>query len=154
MTLKPEWLDEALDGHPIALRNEGIGYVRHYETSHYMDKPLLGVIIGQGKVHPAAWSILGEYSTSKSHNSDILGLHLESLEFLGWDVLNEFTRYIAKDADGCWHGYTSRPIILEGYSWWAPEEGEDTCDLSALKKELFPECDWRNSLIERPKEVK
>lgn len=151
--MRPDWLDAALDGHPIALRNGGIGYVRHYETSHHMNKPLLGVIIEKGKVHPAAWSISGEYSASQSHNSDILGLHVESLEFLGWDVLTESTRYIAKDADGYWYGYVSRPTIQEARDWWVEEVGEQPCSLAGLKKDLFPECDWRNSLIARPEEV-
>ena len=151
--MRPNWLDEALAGHPVALRNGCLGYVRHYETSLQMNKPLLGVIIGKGKVHPAAWSISGEYSASQPHNSDILGLHVESLEFLGWDVLNEFTRYIAKDADGYWYGYTSRPTIPDDARWWVVDTaGEDSCSLAGLKKELFPECDWKQSLIERPSE--
>lgn len=148
--MRPEWLDKALDGHPIALRNGGIGYVRHYETSHHM---LLGVIIEKGKVHSAAWSIRGEYSASQPHNSDILGLYMESLEFSGWDLLNESIRYIAKDADGYWYGYTSRPTVAEGNNWWVEEFWEEAHFLSGLKKELFPECDWRNSLIARPEEV-
>lgn len=80
------------------------------------------------------------------------------IEFKHWDVLNKGIRYIAKDGNGEWYGYTEMPQM--SYTWndgaidWECEEDSGyATHLGGFDKKAFPNVDPGNSLIKRPEGV-
>lgn len=142
MTLKPDWLDEALAGHPVVLRDGKKAYVRHYEEELETEFPLSGFTISDGVACNSIWCL--KY---------ILGLWEEPAPvFEHWNLLRKEVVHIAKDKDGVWYGYDISPF-KETTVWTNAGQGNaNIYGLQGLDSSLFPECDWKHSLIQRPTE--
>lgn len=140
--MRPDWLDEALAGHPVVLRNKKKAYVRHYEEELETEFPLSGFVILDGVACNNVWRL-----------KEIVGLWKESAPiFEHWHLLRKEVTQIAKDQDGVWYGYDISPF-METTVWTnAGQENANLYGLQGLDSSLFPECDWRYSLIQRPTE--
>ena len=142
-------LEKALAGEPVVLRNGLKAYVRHHETELECAPPLSGFFVRGGSLGVGQWDKLGgNYWSIGESAYDIVGMWIEPPKFEYWDLLNEYIKYIAKDNDGRWFGYKIKPFIGKFKRW-------DVADhvyypLSSLNPSVFPECNWENSLIERP----
>lgn len=149
---KPFDLERALKGEPVVLRNGTKAYIRHYEEELDTSYPLMGCIVGEGKIVFEQWSEGGRLYGDKGESEyDIVGMWVEPLVFEHWSLLSEDIKYLAKDGDGRWFGYRGKPSREADH--WFNHSSIDCCPLEALKPSLFPDCDWENSLIERPENV-
>lgn len=149
--MRPDWLDEALAGHPVALRNGNKAYVRHCEEELETKRPLIGFTISKGTVYNYEWLLNGRRSTFSEHREDIVGLWEEPAPvFEHWHLLRKEVTQIAKDQDEIWYGYDISPDM--GIAVWAnaAKENANLYGLQGLDSSLFPECDWKHSLIIRP----
>lgn len=153
MTLKPEWLDEALAGHPVLLRSKQKAYVRHCEEELPVIYKIFGYkLLDDGSPRPMAWLLNGRRSKVQETPDDIVGLYIS---FDYWDVLPDEAKFIAKDGDGSWAWYTSEPKLNTTSGWWDLETDKGYSQgISGLKESVLPGLDWRNSLIARPEEAK
>ena len=73
----------------------------------------------------------------------------ETITFDHWDAVDPKYNFIARDSDGARWAYTHRPVA-EG-SMWVMVEGDYTSASALNLPQAFYECDWKDSLIERPK---
>lgn len=144
-------LEKALKGEPVVLRNGLKAYIRHHETQVKTMFPLIGyvsngLIAGKG----VSWTEDGRYYWSDDDKSayDIVGMWPEPLEFEHWGLLREDIKYLAKDRDNRWYGYGRKPTKDEN-EWDVPRFG-GCYPLASLNPTMFPECDWKHSLMERP----
>lgn len=142
-------LERALAGEPVILRNGLKAYVRHHETE-LETAPLLGFFVRDGSLGIGLWAECGaNYWRIGESAYDIVGMWVEPIAFDHWHLLHGDIKFIAKDGDGRWFGYKMKPVTGKFKRW-------DVADhvyypLSSLNPTLLPECDWDNSLIERPK---
>lgn len=151
MTMKPEWLDEALDGHPVGLRNGNKAYVRHCEDELEVTYQLRGYVILEGRASPISWHLNGRRATNTEHPSDIVGLWEEPAPvFEHWHLLRKEVNHIAKDEDGRWYGFNIAPYRKTAVWINAGQENANLYGLHGLNPSLFPKCDWKHSLIIRP----
>ena len=151
--MRPEWLDKALAGHPVVLRNGSKAYVRHCEEELEAKRPLSGFTVSKGIVNNCEWLINGSRSAFSKHHEDIVGLWEEPAPvFEHWNLLRKEVTHIAKDQDGVWYGYDISPF-METTVWTNAGQGNaNLYGLQGLDPSLFPECDWKQSLIQRPTE--
>lgn len=146
-------LQKALRGEPVVLRNGLKAYIRHRETE-LETAPLLGFFMRDGSLGIGAWEECGaNYWSRRTGESDydIIGMWTEPLEFKHWDLLTEDIKCLAKDRTGHWYGYSGKPTKKDG-CWDAPPDS-GCYIVNALNSSIFPECNWENSLIERPENV-
>lgn len=143
-TLRPFDLEKALNGEPVVLRSGEKAYVRHFETELKTNYPLIGyagLVVG--------WTGEGCFLRGRDSILDIVGMWSEPLIFEHWDLLHPELKWIAKDLDGSWYAYPEKPERFQ--IGWSGEWGsKGSSPLDALAYHLFPECDWKESLIERP----
>lgn len=66
-----------------------------------------------------------------------------------WDALADWVNFVARDEDGDFYGFETRPK-LETISWSTRTLDHNIYDLDAVKIDPGT-CDWRESLVERPK---
>lgn len=146
----PEWLKPALEGGHVRLRSGLQAVIRHREEGE-VNHPLLGYILAaDGRKEAACWTLCGAAENSRLQTPfDIVGM--TSVEFEHWDLLRDNVKAIAKDADGRWFGYTSRSIVQDE-DRWRDLMGLMGESLASLNSRLFPNCQWKQSLIKRPEE--
>ena len=154
MKNKPEWLDEALAGAPVVLRNGNKAFVRYFESGLSVSKPIVGVFINiEGSYSFHAWCLSGQYHLETQSSFDIVGLFNEAPPvFDHWHLLKEDYVAIAMDKDGDWCAYSRHvPYVSERHGGWL-FDGADCYSISDLfVKDAFPNVsDWRQSLILRP----
>lgn len=149
--MRPEWLDKALAGHPVALRDGKKAYVRHCEEDLETKFPLSGFFILDGVAYSCNWLLNGRRSINAKYPEDIVGLwEVPAPIFKHWHLLRKEITQIAKDEDGVWYGYDISPF-METTVWTNAGRGNaNLYGLQGLDPSLFPECDWKQSLIERP----
>lgn len=141
-------IELALKGHPVRLRNGEKAYIRHLETV----LPVTRKLIGYRKPNSAdyvlvSWTKEGE--NTQSGNLDIVGMWKAApLVFLYWGEINREFNYIAKDRDGEWWAYAEKPK-MDDISYDS-RGGTDSVSLRSLSNKIFPDCDWYESLMERP----
>ena len=142
-------LKKALKGEPVVLRNGTKAYIRHCETRFAVSRPLIGYRLSRGTVVFIQWTECGLYSWSKGESEhDIVGMWVEPLVFEHWDLLHEDIKYLVKDDNERWYAHSGKPSKDEEERN-APRY--DGCySVAALNPTIFPDCDWENSLIERP----
>lgn len=141
-------IEKALQGHPVRLRNGEKAYVRHQEVEFPVGRALFGYRESNSGVYiHVSWTKQGKNTASE--NLDIVGMwKYAPLVFLYWGEIKRVYNYIAKDKDGEWWAYANKPTLKDAYD----HNGcEDTTSLKALSNKIFPDCDWKNSVIERPR---
>ena len=138
-------LQKALRGEPVVLRNGEKAYVRHMEQDVKSAHPLSGYTYKGAALN---WTESGRYYESTDSVADIVGMWVEPPVFEHWGLLREDIKYLAKDRDNRWYGYGRKPTKGEN-EWDVPRFGGCYL-LSSLNPTLFPECDWKHSLMERP----
>lgn len=144
-------LERALKGEPVVLRDGTKAYIRHHETELDAADSLIGYKVRGGAVDALQWTESGRYYWDEEVSSlDIVGMWVEPLVFEHWDLLNEDIKYLAKDGDGRWFGYSRKPSKDEE-GWGIVQRVGGFYSLVGLNPDLFPECPWGHSLIERPK---
>lgn len=144
-------LEKALNGEPVVLRDGTKAFIRHYETELEKAPPLIGFRVRGDSVYSLQWTECGDYYWSNDESDfDIIGMWTESPEFEHWDKLNDHIKYIAKDSDGRWFGYSRKPSKDEE-GWKIAQRLGAFYSLVGSNPNLFPNCYWKNSLIERPK---
>lgn len=142
-------LKRALKGEPVVLRNGTKAYVRHRETRLKTDYPMIGYVEEGGTVDIMLWTEDGHEHVYKVKSEyDIVDMWSEPLVFEHWGLLREDIKYLAKDADERWFGYSEKPSMDE--EDWHVQFGDVYYSVSSLKPTFFPDCDWENSLMERP----
>lgn len=154
MNNKPEWLDAALDGHPVMLRDGSKAYVRHWEKEFESYYSLYGFSVNSdsSEIYTESWAYDGSYISDQSPNgSDIIGLWQEPAPvFEYWHLINERYSALAMDRNGCWYAYDSKNLSL-GNSQWCTDNGECAIANGLLTEKAFPiVTDWKKSLILRP----
>ena len=155
MKNKPEWLEAALEGAPVVLRDGGKGYIRHLEQEFDVNYELLGYrVCKPGLVKMLSWTFGGfHFSDGNTTDNDIIGLWQEPAPvFEYWHLLKEDYVAIAMDKDGAWRAYSRHvPYVSERQSIWL-FDGVDCYFISELfTKDVLPTVsDWRQSLILRP----
>lgn len=142
-------LERALAGGHVILRNGTKAYIRHLETELVVKYPLIGF---DADGFNRSWDDLGMYTRGTCPNSlDIVGMWPKeplTMPDSFWDIVGADITSIAKDSNGNWYGYIScKP--RSGSVEWIFGVGEYV-PLSTFSQELFPDCDWRESLIIRP----
>lgn len=144
-TTKPVDLEKALKGEPVVLRNGTKAYIRHRESEVQTSYPLIGYVVS-GKTAGVGWTECGHFYEDKWESEyDITGMWVEPIEFKYWDMVSKDIKYLAKDANGDWYSYYEKPDLRQRI--WI---GEGRRNTTVLNSSLFPDCDWENSLIERP----
>lgn len=142
-------LERALKGEPVVLRDGTKAYIRHHETQVKTAYPLIGYMADvktEGNI--MSWAEDGRAFWDREGSvGDIVGMWTEPLKFEYWHLLNEDIKYLAKDWGGEWYGYEGKPT-LNPLNRWSTTGGYST--MRNLNKSIFPDCDWKNSLIERP----
>lgn len=154
MKNKPEWLDAALSGHPVVLRDGSKAYVRHWDKELEPYYPICGgIVLGCGRTTANQWTACGSHSRiDEFHQCDIIGLWQEPAPvFEYWHLINSKYVALAMDEDGYWHAYSSKPFVSDRHSGWM-FDGADCFWVSELfTKDVLPTVsDWRQSLILRP----
>lgn len=152
---KPEWLDEALAGAPVVLRDSSKGYVRHCEQEFDVNYELLGYKVCElGRVEMMSWTFGGFHLSGKhTADNDIIGLWQEPAPvFEYWHLLKDDYVAIAMDSSGDWYAYTGTELVCSDvYKQWIAANAEILLLSDLLTKEAFPTVsDWRQSLILRP----
>lgn len=103
-------------------------------------------IHGVSRIKPDRF--IAEYETgvlSFCMHEHINGMWDEPIKFDYWHLLPDEAKYIAKDQDGVWYWYTREPS-RGGEVWMHGHIYKHV----GLREDVFPSCDWRESLIERP----
>lgn len=146
-------LKKALDGEPVVLRNRQKAYVRYRETEHAAGCFLVGHEMKGGRGDTLTWTECGHLYTDKEESGyDIMGMWAELLVFKHWNLLREEAKYLAKDEKGFWYSYTEKPeLFVSEWTGLGQWRGSGSLNLEGINPKLFPECDWKDSLIERPK---
>ena len=146
--MEPLNIEKALQGHPVRLRNGEKAYIRHFEVVLPITRKLIGYRNPNGVEYViVGWNKDGENLTSG--NLDIVGMWKSApLVFLYWGEISRWFNYIAKDQDGQWWAYSEKPEQLGNH--YDSIKGTDRTSLRALSTEIFPDCDWHESLMERP----
>lgn len=154
MKNKPEWLDAALAGAPVVLRDGNKAYVRYWEKEFESYYPLYGGVILNGRMNAAQWTAGGSFHRIyEFHNHDIIGLWKEPAPvFEYWHLLKEDYIAIAMDKDGDWCAYSRHvPFVSERHSVWLFDGADCYCVSDIFVKDALPNVsDWRQSLILRP----
>ena len=145
--MEPLSIEKALQGHPVRLRNGEKAYIRFKEDEFPVNQKL----IGYRTPNSADYVIVGWNEEGTSHasgNLDIVGMWKAApLVFLYWGEIARVFNYIAKDRDGEWYAYVGKPSKLDGRY----HMGAACASLRALSSKIFPDCDWNESLMERPR---
>lgn len=138
-------IKKALAGEPVVLRNGEKAYVRHMEQDVKTVHPLSGYTYKGAALN---WNESGLYYGPTSDSvADIVGMWVEPIVFKHWNLLREDIRYLAKDANGRWFGYTRKPYVGDGGEWVVSDGKCLIADI--VDRSVFPDCDWQKSLIER-----
>ena len=147
--MEPLDIEKALHGHPVRLRNGEKAYIRHKEVELRNCMELVGYReLNSGAYVLARWIKDGE--STLSEDLDIVGMWKAApLVFLYWGEIKRVFNYIAKDKDGEWWAYAEKPTKRS--SIYDSSNGTDRTPLRALSTEVFPDCDWNESLMERPR---
>lgn len=132
-------LSEALMGNPVVLKNGDVVVIDEVDLDS--NWPL------KCRKEGLSWTLEGLYLFSEVV-FDIIGMY-EELKFYCWSMLRDDVKYIAKDECGGWFGFTEKPDIRIDVAMWI---GEVCYSLGAINSELFPDCHWKQSLIERPEQ--
>ena len=155
MKNKPEWLDAALAGAPVVLRDGNKAYVRYWEKEFEPYYQLYGgVILMDGRMVAAQWTAGGSFHRiDELHDHDIIGLWQEPAPvFEYWHLLKEDYVAIAMDSSGDWYAFTGTELVCSDvYKQWIAENGEILLLSDIFTKDALPTVsDWRQSLILRP----
>lgn len=68
-----------------------------------------------------------------------------------WFALCKDIQFIARDGNGKIYGYGQRPMIRQQSLHWSASPGGTALHLDPIVASLTPgDCDWLNSLVERP----
>lgn len=135
--------NKALDGHPVVFMDTTIN--AEFDVGEVL-------YIRVNPVFPSDILILGDKGNSYSVNKLRLlysGMELweEPLEFYHWHLIKDEFEYIFKCKAFGWVTSIEKPT-LEG-DFWCLGIDDRSYRLGALSDHLFPECDWRNSLLKR-----
>lgn len=143
-------LQKALRGEPVVLRDGRKAYIRHHETQVKTNYPLIGYVAdGKTEGYVMSWTEDGRCFWDQEESvSNIVGMWSEPLVFEHWGLLRDDIKYLAKDRDNRWYGYGRKPTKDEN-EWDMPRFG-GCYPLASLNPTMFPECDWKHSLMERP----
>lgn len=143
-------LEKALQGHPVRLRNGEKAYIRHQEVEFPVYKELFGFREPNSGIYvPVSWNNHGK--NTDTENLDIVGMWKSApLVFLYWGEIKRVYNYIAKDKDGEWWAYANKPTRIDHEYYYDINDGECT-SLRALSNKIFTDCDWKDSLMERPR---
>lgn len=148
-------LKKALGGEPVVLRNGQKAYVRYHEKTLDTSHPLMGYRHVKGDdIRPIFWKTeKGNFSTPMEDGGlDIVGMWAELLVFAQWDLLTQAAQWIAKNEKGFWYSYTEKPeLFVSEWTGLGQWRGSGSLILEGINPKLFPECDWKDSLIKRPK---
>ena len=148
----PEFdLEKALEGEPIALR-----LVASSETLRaYVTKSSVALgtyVIETERMDARVFDGIpkGESFQLGLERYVIVGMWRIPLKFDHWEAVHPRWNALAKDQDGFAWFYETSPTA--GENIWLMNIGENMGDASVFRhsKEFF-ECDWKDSLIERPK---
>lgn len=125
-------------------RRGNLVFIANVETELEVELPVLGYEMREGVWKSTAWNLDGRLCKNKELIGDITEEYTPVFEH--WNLLTETIVAIAKNANGNWHGFTEIPQ-KDNYRW-TPGGGSHfpLCFLNVQ----FPECDWEDSLIERP----
>lgn len=147
--MEPLNIEKALQGHPVRLRNGEKAYIRYKEDEFPVNRKLLGYWKPNSAEYlNISWFENGD--NSSSGNLDIVGMWKSApLVFLYWGEISTWFNYIAKDQDGQWWAYSEKPEKLGNH--YDSIKGTDRTSLRALSTEIFPDCEWNESLMERPR---
>lgn len=134
---------------PVILRNG----IKAYITGIKFDEKLEAFLMGKGNGLNFTWSLDGHCVIDNNvilDEFDIIGMYnkKEKPKFDNWNMLNSDINYICKQPCGGWFGSKGKPTKFSNFLW--ATSINDCYDLSIINKELFPECDWEDSLIKRP----
>ena len=69
---------------------------------------------------------------------------------IDWSHVSDEFNYLARDKEGLVYLYGNKPKITE-YDWWFVDDVEFV-SASAFKSVEIGNCDWTESLVERPKD--
>lgn len=79
----------------------------------------------------------------------ISGMRNEPLTFPYWNVIDPKWRALAKNEDGDWYLYESKPYVQGKGKFW--DHPKPVMYFSGVNMPIeLCECDWKDSLIERP----
>lgn len=144
----------------VTLRNGTIAYVasnckRSDDAVKYVNvhtDHLIGFTENSTKAVPRTltWDSRGMSVGDSLH--DIVGLFVPPVVFDHWGLIQVTYRYMAKDLNGKWHFFESKPVMTDN-DWDILDRRPDNgvCPAGrALSASIFPNCDWKNSLIVRP----
>lgn len=147
--MEPLDIEKALHGRPVRLRNGEKAYIRYREVELRNCMELVGYReLNSGAYVLARWIKDGE--SALSEDLDIVGMWKAApLVFLYWGEINREFNYIAKDRDGEWWAYAEKPK-MDDISYDS-RRGTDSVSLRALSAKVFPDCDWNESLMSRPR---
>lgn len=147
-------LQKALKGEPVVLRDGTKAFVRYRETQVKTNYPLIGYVAdGKTEGNIMSWTEDGRVFWDREGMwGDIVGMWSKPIVFEHWGLLLEDIKYIAKDDNGRWFGYVRKPSKDE-WGWGITLPYTDYYLLAGLDRSLFPDCDWENSLLERPENV-
>ena len=145
--MEPLNIEKALKGHPVRLRNGEKAYIRYREVEFPVNRTLVGYRKPNSTEYVLLnWTKNGENTSSE--NLDIVGMWKSApLVFLYWGEIKRVFNYIAKDQDGEWFAYVDKPTKRDGDYY----TGTSCASLDALSNKVFPDCDWTESLMERPR---
>lgn len=141
----------------VTLRNGTIAYVasncrRSDDAVKYVNvhtDHLIGFTENSTKVIPRTLTWDSKGISTHSSPYDIVGLFVPPAVFDHWGLIHVVYSYMAKDLNGKWHFFESRPVIVG--DGWVHSPDSDICFAGrALSASIFPDCDWKHSLIKRP----
>ena len=155
MKNKPGWLDAALAGAPVVLRDGNKAYVRYWEKEFEPYYQLYGgVILMDGRMVAAQWTAGGSFHRiGEIHDHDIIGLWQEPAPvFEYWHLLKEDYVAIAMGKGGAWCAYSRYvPYVSEHLGGWLFDGADCYCISDLFTKDALPTVsDWKQSLILRP----
>lgn len=136
-------------------KTRGGNKVRIYATDGGPGRYVVhGAFMDSGEWHPDVWCIGGEcYATDDTSESpkDIIAEWTDRPE-ADWSAMPRWANWVAMDEDEDWHWYENKPDRHSKYQEWFPA---DDGDCGGIHKDCTPANftgDWKDSLIERPKE--
>lgn len=144
----------------VTLRNGTIAYVasdcsRSDDAVKYVivhTDHLIGFTENGSKVVPRTLTWDSEGRSAGESSFDIVGLFVPPVVFDHWGLIQVTYRYMAKNFNGKWYFFESKPVIA-GNGWDITDRRPDNgvcASGRALSASIFPDCDWKNSLIKRP----